>query len=326
MEIEGPPGLTPFLPVSFPSLSRFRYSNPPEDKVTYHPCAFKLPLTSSQPGKASKSLCGPKENLPGYAIRDLMASYEKFHNGLHDIVRHSVTLAFQSEQFAHQNLFTQVWATVTHGAPLPSNVTLVDANHAAFVARLTQVLLSDVFLAFGSAIQLPGHLKFLKKHLPQFKSEFKMPKAAKPGVPPSAETLEESQKQVSGHLIFAAFDYLMSSPSNSTHVVEYLRPLIRHAVSTFIGIFKAHRLPEPDSKVVEVYIRDLLDWFLRLKREYPGVGFYFPIPERMFEATFATQEGGEPGHTLVAFTTCLGLWDGSFGTIGLPARSWTKHA
>ncbi|KAI9173292.1 hypothetical protein H9P43_007423 [Blastocladiella emersonii ATCC 22665] len=326
--LAGPAGVVPALPAQLQSLSRTRHTAPSDDAVVYHAFDFKLPLTAALRTQKAAEMCATKANLPGYAIDDLVATYEGFQLTMREMVAQSFAHADSVADAHHAGLARNVFASVTGGAPVPPATGLAagEPSQAAFLSRLMNVLLTDLFIALTNPLAVPGHLALLKKHLPEMKKDLKPP--AGPAAHKEAALHERAPAAgLSAHLLFVAMDHCLSSPSLSSPLMAHLRPVLHHARATLTDQFHAHGLPPPAPEVLDDLLVSFLDWFLRLKREYPGVGLYTAIENAPLDPQLAVVEGGSVRpefHPVVAFTTCFGLWDGSIGAVGFFARVWTK--
>ncbi|ORZ31515.1 hypothetical protein BCR44DRAFT_1265948 [Catenaria anguillulae PL171] len=327
-EQPGKGNVVPALPAALGSLSRSRHAMPSEEYATYYALDFKLPLTAALRTQRAAELCASKGHLPGYAIDDLVATYEQLQVSMRDLVAQSFARAPEMATPGQPSLADQVFASVTGGAPMPPAMAgpAGEPNQAAFLSRLMQILLTDVFVTLTNPLQVGAHLTMLKKHLPELKKDLKEPEKIA-AHKDKAQVENENPIGLSAHLLFVVLDHCMSSPSLASPLLAHLRPLLVHARNTLADTFHAHGVPSPAEDVLDNLLHVVLDWFLRLKREYPGVGLYVPVDNSPFDAELAVVEGGGlrpeiPG--VVAFTTCFGLWDGSIGSVGFFARVWTK--
>ncbi|KAJ3347582.1 hypothetical protein GGF32_006792 [Allomyces javanicus] len=335
-EVAGP--VVPALPSAIPSLSRARYAAPPDMVAEYFPLAFKLPLTAPMRTPRAIALCASKGHLPGYGIDEITSAFEGFMMTIREMVAqsfgHAAAMRAQmaaSGQPVPPTLADSLFATVTHGAPPPAGSPDV-GNQAAFLAQLMHTLLTDLFVALTSPLKVADHVAMIKKHLPDLKKDLKMPKAESHRGETDASyarlQLDASSGPagtVSAHLLFVALDHMLSSPSLVTELMAHLRPILVHAATNLTNQFHSHGIPPPEQAAIDDMLAAFLDWFLRLKREFPGVGMYLVPEDAVPDPAFAVVEGGDPvAGAVVAFTTCYGLWDGAAGAVGYFARVWTK--
>ncbi|KNE58791.1 hypothetical protein AMAG_04342 [Allomyces macrogynus ATCC 38327] len=328
--------VVPALPATIATLSRQRYAVPTEGApVTYLPLAFGLPLTTPLRSDRANMLCAPKMHLPGYNIDDMVTTYDGMQLTLRELVAQSFAHAARLRQQAlaqgqtpQPTLADTLFSSVTRGAPVPLGIVGAAANQAAFVARIMHTLVTDVVVAMTSPLKVADHVAFIKKHLPDLKRDLRMPKAANhrashaSGAAAAAIAADTTPGTVSAHLLFVALDHCLGSPSLVSDLMAYLRPIAAHAAANVTAQFHAHGLAPPAPDTVDELVHAFLDWFLRLKREFPGVGMYCVPADVNVDAQWMVKEGGDG--EIVAFTTGYGLWDGAAGQVGYFARVWAK--
>ncbi|KNE71430.1 hypothetical protein AMAG_15664 [Allomyces macrogynus ATCC 38327] len=323
--------LVPSLPTLAPNvvdpLAAFRPTEPPANIATYYPLDWKLPVTSALRTPLAADLCASKGSLPGYTIDALVDSYEGLLATLNQLVAQAFARAMPvlDPHSGTPAPSQYVYTAVTHGAPVPRGANPSAAHQAAFQSRLATTLLTDLLVAITSPLRVEDHTKLIKKHLPDLKRDLKPPKA--PRLFGSSATARSANPLgLSSHLLFVALDHFMSSTSLSSPLMTHLRPVLAQAAAVITNTFHAHAVPPPTADVVDDLLSAFLDWFIRLKREFPNVGLYVPLEDAMPDPAYMIVEGGPSAAYggAVAFTTGPGIWDASTGQVGFPARVWTK--
>lgn len=263
------------LPATVPTLSKEK-AVLPFDSI-YHPLDWKLAHFSSISDESQKM-------VTSYPIDQLISNYEHIQLQIREMVMFSFS---ETKKLGKKVIADNVFCSITgsDGSEI--------ANQSAFLYKLLEIMLTDLFICFTSPIKVQEHCKFLKKVIPELKKDLKTPTT---------------------RLLFSAFDFVLSK--NSELLLQYLNPLLKYATDSTKSLFRAHGLYTPE--VISI-LQVFLDWFLRLKSTFPNVGIY--IPKLGVPVTDLFYLDGGSG-TNVAFYTCLGLWDGTNGQLGYPARVW----
>ncbi|KAJ3351221.1 hypothetical protein GGF32_004417, partial [Allomyces javanicus] len=311
--------LVPSLPTLAPNvvdpLAAFRPTEPPVNVATYYPLDWKLPVTSALRTPLAAELCASKGSLPGYTIDALVDSYEGLLATLNQLVAQAFARATPvlDPHSGTPAPSQYVYTAVTHGAPVPRGANPSAAHQAAFQSRLVTTLLTDLLVAITSPLRVEDHTKLIKKHLPDLKRDLKPPKAPRLFGSSASTAKSANPLGLSSHLLFVALDHFMSSTSLSSPLMTHLRPVLVQAAAVITNTFHAHAVPPPTADVVDDLLSAFLDWFIRLKREFPNVGLYMPLEDAMPDPAYMTVEGGPSAAYggAVAFTTGPGIWDAS---------------
>ncbi|KAL7752596.1 hypothetical protein RI367_002130 [Sorochytrium milnesiophthora] len=276
---------------------------PPTYLVEYHPLDFNnlVPIRSTMQLKHDSPITRSKAGQPLYSIEELLNTYDNLCSTLIDMVAQSFHIMFQNPDAP--NLSGQLFKTVTHGQEPPADPQMAwTGTQFAFLSLFMKILASDFFTALTTPLRMEEYCKLIKQHIPELKKDIK--------------------QNLSTQLVFQAFDHFLSSPTLSSHLIAHLQPTLSHANTTLSGLFHAHGLPPPSPESFDELLQSLLDWLVRLKREYPAVGLFAPHAEGQVQTEWMQVAGGEGNR--VAFTLWLGLWDAEVGQMGYPAQIWTK--
>ncbi|KAJ1500423.1 hypothetical protein HMI54_010840 [Coelomomyces lativittatus] len=269
-------------------------TNPPLPSLNCYALDWKLPLTAQYETPYANELIKPKVHFSDYSIAHLIASFQGFQVSIKEIIHASFMYSQQSNS---PKLALKLFNTVTGLIPDEALGTL--PHERAFLSKVIQIILSDVFLSMTSPMKLPSHMEFLKKEMKEIKADLK--------------------KNPTTQLLFCAFDHILTIKPSI--LLKYLHPLLAHASDSVVSVFQAHGLPPPDKKTMDNLLQIEMDWFIRLKREFPTVAFYVPNTES-FVSKIITMDGGTGNK--VAFVNCFGIWDLLVGEPGCLAKVWCK--
>ncbi|KAI9219794.1 hypothetical protein BC828DRAFT_385203 [Blastocladiella britannica] len=286
--------------------------------ATFLALDWNLPLSAPLRTPQAAELCASKAHLPGYGIQDLVDEWEAFQVRVRDMVRDAYEqVAATGTAGPHSRVFMAVT-----GMSVDSDAeSAADANMAAFTARVVQLLTSDVFGALASPIAIESYLVLLSGVMPELKKDLRVP-------PPETPGTSSPNARLSTHMLAVALDHVRSTPALAPLLAAHLYPTMAQAGQALTSLFTAHALPAPEPHDIETLVAEMATWALRLKREYPAVGLYVPLPHSRIDPMLEVVEGAPTANgvdvddQVVAFVTCPGIWDASIGNVGFYARVW----
>jgi hypothetical protein len=290
------------------------------DMARYFAHDWNLPLHNAQQSTLSSDLCISRAHLPGYNALHL---FEELGT-LHAHTKAMVVRAFDIDMMHgswNPDLAFNVYQAVTREPLDQSEQIVIEPHQAALVSRVIDLINSDLFVALTSPILLPQLLTHLKKLIPKAKSDLKLNRTSN-----WKKRNDLPHYRPSSHFIFNCIESSRRMASTkSIRLINFLESIVHHGMISIGSEFRKFGLEPPQAQLVQELLNHWLDWFLRLKSQYPGLGFYFPKPHEPFDVAFASSVNGYGARSdNVAFTELFGLWDCVSGLPGKPASVWTK--